>query len=66
MAEAKAQKRWERPGLSAFRAAGRVLAEPALTGDALLLKIHVAGFKSDTKRGTGSAEGKAHVEDITL
>lgn len=48
----KAHKKWERAGNAAFRAGRRVLAEPALTGDGLLMKIHVAGFEFDAQAGT--------------
>ena len=50
--EKKAQNQWARAADAAFRAARRVLAEPALTGDGLLMKIHVAGFEFDAARGT--------------
>jgi len=50
--EKVAHKKWERAGNAAFRAARRVLGEPAVTGDGLLLKIHAAGFEFDAKCGT--------------
>jgi hypothetical protein len=42
-----AHKKWERAGNAAFRAARRVLREPAFTSDGLLMKIHVVGFEFD-------------------
>lgn len=47
-----AHKRWEHAASSAFRAARRVMAEPAHTRNGLLMKIHVAGFDLDTAKGT--------------
>ncbi|MEY9465832.1 gas vesicle protein [Bradyrhizobium ottawaense] len=47
-----AHRQWERACSRAFRAARRVMAEPALTGNGLLMKIHVAGFELDTAKGT--------------
>ncbi|MFB6449070.1 hypothetical protein [Bradyrhizobium tunisiense] len=47
-----AHRRWERACSGAFRAARRVMSEPALTGNGLLMKLHVAGFELDTAKGT--------------
>ncbi|SHM40662.1 hypothetical protein [Bradyrhizobium lablabi] len=47
-----AHKKWERAGNAAFKAARRVMFEPAFTGDGLLMKIHVAGFDLDAAKDT--------------